>query len=51
VLVPALMIIIGEANWRIPAWLDRLLPRLNVEGRAAREPHRIDTPVPEPAAG
>jgi hypothetical protein len=31
------MILLGEANWRIPGWLERALPRLNVEGRAARE--------------
>jgi RND superfamily putative drug exporter len=36
VLVPAVMIIIGKANWWLPAWLDRILPRLNVEGSAAR---------------
>jgi len=31
VLVPALMQLIGAANWWIPAWLDRLLPRLAPE--------------------
>jgi RND superfamily putative drug exporter len=31
-LVPSLMLLCGEANWRIPRWLDRRLPRLNVEG-------------------
>ena len=36
VLVPAVMMVIGEANWRLPEWLDRRLPRLNVEGEAAR---------------
>jgi RND superfamily putative drug exporter len=29
VLVPALMQIFGRANWWIPNWLDRRLPRLN----------------------
>ncbi len=29
VLVPALMQLFGRANWWIPAWLDRLLPRLD----------------------
>src|SRR5205823_3794085 len=37
VLVPGLMLLLGEANWKLPAWLDRVLPHLNVEGRAARE--------------
>ncbi len=30
-LVPALMHIIGPANWALPGWLDRILPRLAVE--------------------
>jgi putative drug exporter of the RND superfamily len=56
VLVPALMILIGDANWKIPTWLDRTLPRLNVEGRAAREAPAErgggETPgTPEPVAG
>ena len=32
VLVPAIMHMLGNANWRIPAVLDRFLPRLNLEG-------------------
>ena len=32
VLVPALMHMIGRANWWLPGWLDRIVPRLNVEG-------------------
>jgi putative drug exporter of the RND superfamily len=31
VLVPAVMQILGRANWWIPGWLDRRLPRLDVE--------------------
>jgi putative drug exporter of the RND superfamily len=31
VLVPALMHMLGRANWWLPGWLDRLLPRLHVE--------------------
>lgn len=30
-LVPALMHLIGPANWALPTWLDRRLPRLAVE--------------------
>ena len=36
VLVPALMLIIGDANWWLPGWLDDLLPHLRVEGATAR---------------
>jgi RND superfamily putative drug exporter len=31
-LVPALMILVGKVNWWLPAWLDGLLPHINVEG-------------------
>ena len=31
-IVPALMHLIGERNWYMPRWLDRLLPDLKVEG-------------------
>jgi RND superfamily putative drug exporter len=36
VIVPALMMTLGERNWTLPGWLDRLLPHLNVEGRSSR---------------
>ncbi len=32
-LVPALMHLIGPANWALPGWLDRVLPRLAMEAR------------------
>src|SRR5271155_3647362 len=31
-LLPATLNIIGAITWSLPAWLDRLLPRLNIEG-------------------
>ncbi|TLQ43592.1 MMPL family transporter [Streptomyces marianii] len=30
-LVPALMHMLGSANWWLPRWLDRLLPRISIE--------------------
>ncbi len=33
-LVPATMELLGDKNWWIPRWLDRVLPRVNVEGPA-----------------
>ena len=54
VLVPALMLMIGDANWWLPAWLDRLLPHMRVEGATARGTIRrapTDRAVPEPSAG
>lgn len=42
VLVPAAMQLLGRANWWLPGWLDRILPRVRVEGAddhgAAPEP-------------
>jgi RND superfamily putative drug exporter len=35
VLVPATMSLLGRANWWLPAWLDRVLPRMDLEGTHA----------------
>jgi RND superfamily putative drug exporter len=35
VLVPAVMQLLGRRNWWIPDWLERVLPRLDVEQRVA----------------
>jgi len=32
-LVPAVMHVLGKANWWMPAWLERRLPQLYIEGR------------------
>jgi RND superfamily putative drug exporter len=37
VLVPATMELLGNANWWMPRWLDRLLPNLHIEGESAVE--------------
>ncbi|MBL1101451.1 MMPL family transporter [Streptomyces coffeae] len=34
-LVPALMHLLGGANWWLPGWLERLLPRISIEGESA----------------
>jgi RND superfamily putative drug exporter len=31
VLVPSIMHVLGRANWWLPGWLDRILPRVHVE--------------------
>jgi RND superfamily putative drug exporter len=41
VIVPALMHLFGRGNWWLPAWLDRVIPQLNVEGA---DPGAVDTP-------
>ena len=40
VLVPATMKLIGNANWWLPGWLDRLLPTIDIDGEMG---------LPEPA--
>jgi RND superfamily putative drug exporter len=35
-LLPAVLDIVGARTWMIPAWLDRVLPRLNIEGTVLR---------------
>ena len=32
ILVPATMELLGDRNWWLPKWLDRVIPRINVEG-------------------
>ena len=42
-LVPATMELLGDRNWWLPRWLDRILPTIDVEGH---DPH--DTPDDDP---
>ena len=43
VLVPALMELLGRANWWLPGWLDRILPR-SPEPDVALEPAAAGSP-------
>jgi RND superfamily putative drug exporter len=40
-LVPATMELLGDRNWWLPRWLDRILPRINVEGDAEAEREQV----------
>jgi putative drug exporter of the RND superfamily len=44
VLVPATMELLGAANWWLPGWLGRILPRIRIE-------EGVPTPASVPAAG
>ena len=50
--VPSLMFLLGRSNWWFPAWLDRLLPTLHVDGDDEEEqqggtsPDRQAAPAP-----
>jgi RND superfamily putative drug exporter len=55
VLLPAVLELLGERTWWLPRWLDRRLPRINIEGHSVRrEPDDgrieddITAPEPEP---
>ncbi|HEV7629056.1 MAG TPA: MMPL family transporter, partial [Streptomyces sp.] len=49
-LVPALMHMLGGANWWLPAWLEKRLPRLSIEPEPVPEPvpETVPDAVPEP---
>jgi RND superfamily putative drug exporter len=51
-LVPALMVMMGKVNWYMPHWLERLVPRISIEGAeffAARDKLQAPKPDPVPA--
>jgi RND superfamily putative drug exporter len=53
IIVPSVMYQFGRANWWLPGWLGRILPRVSVESEedAAFEDAEIDDiPEPEPVA-
>jgi uncharacterized membrane protein YdfJ with MMPL/SSD domain len=37
VFAPAVLVLAGKGSWWVPAWLDRVLPHLDVEGAGAEE--------------
>ncbi len=46
VLVPATMKLMGDANWWIPKWLDRILPTIHIEGEAGLpQPEMVEDPA------
>jgi len=47
VLVPALMHLLGRANWWLPARLDRILPHISIEPTG--QPPAQATPAASPA--
>jgi RND superfamily putative drug exporter len=55
VLLPAVLEILGPRTWWLPAWIDRRLPRIRIEGHAAEEDaldeqlSHDDAPFPEPS--
>jgi RND superfamily putative drug exporter len=50
VMLPAVLELLGPTTWRLPRWLDRRLPHINIEGSAARTPEPLEAPEPEPVS-
>ena len=50
VLVPATMELLGDRNWWLPAWLDRLLPDIRVESHEVTDVDPRDTSTAWPMA-
>ena len=50
-LVPATMELLGDRNWWLPRWLDRLLPNIAVEGTSVAAPldDELEEKVPQDA--
>jgi RND superfamily putative drug exporter len=48
VLVPATMELLGDRNWWLPSWLDRLLPDIDVEGHEVTDD---ELGIPDRTAG
>ena len=46
VLVPATMELLGDANWWLPGWLDRILPKMSLETASDPEVEEEEEPVP-----
>jgi RND superfamily putative drug exporter len=52
VLLPAVLELLGPVTWRLPAWIDRRLPVINIEGATAVSESQLmaainDRPAPE----
>ena len=41
-LVPAILVLCGQLAWRMPSWMDRLLPSFDVEGEGLAEELALD---------
>jgi RND superfamily putative drug exporter len=49
VFIPAVMSLLGQKAWYLPAWLDRILPNVDVEGETMRDTIDAGTPETAPA--
>ncbi|OXY97769.1 hypothetical protein BEK98_09180 [Streptomyces diastatochromogenes] len=47
-LVPAVLALLGDRAWWLPGWLDRVLPRVDVEGEALSRDRAEESPTEAP---
>ncbi|MDK0520612.1 MMPL family transporter [Streptomyces sp. ML-6] len=51
-IVPAVLALLGDRAWWLPGWLERVLPRVDVEGEAlAAGKAEVPAPTAEPTSG
>jgi putative drug exporter of the RND superfamily len=50
-LVPSVMELMGDAAWWLPRWLDRVLPRISVEGQGYFDERDEQVPLAESTPG
>jgi len=44
-IVPAVMALLGDRAWTLPAWLDRIVPRIDIEGEQLTRRLEQDAPI------
>ena len=42
VMLPAVLELLGPWTWKLPGWLDRTLPHINIEGKSAAAEARTE---------
>jgi RND superfamily putative drug exporter len=47
VLVPSTMTLMGNANWWLPRWLDRVIPNVDMEGERRLPPDEMEDGAPD----
>jgi putative drug exporter of the RND superfamily len=44
IVAPAVIVLLGDKAWWLPGWLDRILPKISLEGDEHDPPARLDEP-------
>ncbi len=49
VMLPAVLELVGENTWKLPGWIDKRLPEINIEGSSPAHDELPASPTPAPA--